>query len=138
MKVFFINIGKHSMSTWDAKHLQARNTFVREYNKEDISLQIVYIDMPFPEIDPEWSCHEVGKLAYETIEKIETFLKENNADPDGVHIVHIMGDSAFVYNVVERLNDGIVWDYSLLPVHSTVKGGEFVQFRPYWGSSMGL
>lgn len=91
-------------------------------------------DIPFPVIPPEWSSEEVAMLVGEYKKKIKEALPK----PDGVSIVHVMGESVFTFMLVSALlAEGYVVVASTTERVVTYEGDrkssvfKFVRFRSY-------
>ncbi|SRR5581483_8118363 len=140
-KIVFVNISNHPSNTWGEKQRKAIQDIVTFYNEGELDLETV--DIQFPPVDPEWDWYTVWKLAHETLIQIEKTVREHNGDKEAIHIVHIMGEMGFTYDIVEGLKEQGVWDYRFVPIHSTTKRVvveekgkkisqfEFVRFRKY-------
>ena len=78
-----INLSNHPSSKWTAAQTAAA---VKYYQK--------VVDMPFPNIAPEWSDQKIAVLAVEYAQKI--IAKQPQA-------VHLMGEMTFTYALVNLL-----------------------------------
>ena len=121
-----INLSNHPQSKWDNKQVQSA---VEQFGS--------IFDMPFPNINPNFSTNEVEELAKQYFTNIFEIFDECANEPFG-NAVHIQGEFTFVYSLVTLLKEsGIVCLASTS--HRNVKHeGEkkvivfdFVQFREY-------
>lgn len=87
MRALFINISNHPSSSWQTEQLDA----VRKVG-------MIY-DISFPDIPSDWDTQKVSVLVNEYREKIKELLPE----PDGVSVIHIMGESVFTFMLVSIL-----------------------------------
>lgn len=82
-----INLSNHPSSQWEAPQHQAATEFGE------------IIDIPFPEIEPEWDANHVEELAKVYLDKILAVASENHAEP----VVHLMGEYVFCFNLATML-----------------------------------
>lgn len=113
-----LNLSNHPSVNWPDKQKQTA-----------IELYDTIIDMPFPNIPPQWSREEVDQLADEFVAKIEQ---------SGATVVHIMGELVFTHILVNKLTRiGIPCIAStterIVEMEGDVKKIKFnfVQFRSY-------
>lgn len=79
-----INISNQPSSTWQ---LRQRNSAIRTYGK--------IVDIPFPEIDPEWDTDRI-------IEEVATLSQMIMTEYEFV-AVHVMGEMTFTHALVNEL-----------------------------------
>lgn len=84
---YFINISNHPSSGWQTNQLKAAETAGAIY------------DIPFPVIPPQWGNEEVAAFVGEYMEKVKELLPQ----PDGVSVIHVMGESVFTFMLVTAL-----------------------------------
>lgn len=116
----FINFSNHPSKKWGEQQLREAQRFGEVK------------DLPFPNVQPEWSSEEVNRLADEYAEILTKMGGENCT-------VHIMGEMTFTHAVVSRLKEqGIVCVASTTKrcAYETADGKKvstfrFVQFRRY-------
>jgi CRISPR-associated Csx2 family protein len=82
-----INLSNHPSSQWEAPQHQAASEFGE------------IIDIPFPEIEPEWDANQVEELAKAYLDKILAVASENHAEP----VVHLMGEYVFCFKLATML-----------------------------------
>lgn len=82
-----INLSNHPSSQWEAPQHQAASEFGE------------IIDIPFPEIEPEWDANQVEELAQVYLDKILAVASENHAEP----VVHLMGEYVFCFKLATML-----------------------------------
>lgn len=87
MESVFINVSNHPSSDWQTDQLDAA-----------YKVGMVY-DIPFPAIPPDWDTQKVALLVDVYKEKIKKLLPE----PDGVSVIHVMGESVFTFMLVSSL-----------------------------------
>lgn len=87
MKAIFINISNHPSSNWQTEQLDAARR-----------VGMVY-DIPFPTIPSDWDTQEVAVLVDVYRKKIKELLPE----PDGISVIHVMGESVFTFMLVSLL-----------------------------------
>ena len=85
---YFLNLSNHPSSTWSEHQLKVANDQYGEV-----------LDIPFPEIEPEWDTHQVAELAEVYLEKIMTVARGKHAEP----VVHLMGEYVFCFKLVTLL-----------------------------------
>lgn len=86
----FINFSNHPFSSWS----EAQLTAARQYGE--------LAEVPFPDIDPDWTENELCRVVDESLKKIRTLSNGKKT------IVHIMGEMTFTYAIVYSLkNEGI-------------------------------
>ncbi|OJX88073.1 MAG: hypothetical protein BGP01_07245 [Paludibacter sp. 47-17] len=83
-----INLSNHPSSTWSEHQLHAARCSFGEV-----------IDIPFPEIEPEWDANQVEELAKIYLDKILAIAPENQAEP----VVHLMGEYIFCFKLATML-----------------------------------
>lgn len=118
-----INLSNHPSSNWDSFQHESAAPFGE------------IIDIPFPEIDPDWDSQQIKELAREYLQRIKTLAGEESAVP----VVHIMGEYSFCYQLVEMLkNHGIDAVVSTSKRQSVINSDgtktirfDFVKFRNY-------
>lgn len=118
----FINVSNHPSSGWQIDQLDAAKMIGTIY------------DIPFPIISPDWGSEKVAMLAYAYRKKIKELLPE----PDGVSVVHVMGESVFTFMLVSLLlSEQYIVVASTTERIVSYKGDEkistfkFVRFRSY-------
>lgn len=87
MKGVLINLSNHPSSQWEAPQHQAASEFGE------------IIDIPFPEIEPEWDANQVEELAKVYLDKILAVASENHVEP----VVHLMGEYIFCFKLATML-----------------------------------
>lgn len=120
----FINLSNHPSNTWSEFQVQTAHDQYGEI-----------LDLPFPEIDPEWDQMQIGELAAQYLEKVKTLASEHNANA----AVHLMGEYSFCFQLVNLLKaDGIEAVVStserlteMNPDGSKTIQFNFVRFRKY-------
>lgn len=123
-KKLFINLSNHPSSTWS--EIQQKNA-IEQFG--DI------IEIPFPEIEPEWDSERIDNLVEIYLEKILTIAKEKNAHA----VVHLMGEYVFCFKLTTLLKEnGITVVVSTSKRHSVMNPDgtktiqfNFVSFRNY-------
>lgn len=83
----FINVSNHPFSEWQADQLHAAQRVG------------MVCDILFPVIPSEWDTQEVAMLVDVYRKKIKALLPK----PDGVSVVHVMGESVFTFMLVSLL-----------------------------------
>lgn len=83
----FINLSNHPSSIWQADQLNAAHKMGTIY------------DIPFPAIPSDWDTQKVALL----VEVYRKKIKELLPDPDGISVIHIMGESVFTFMLVSSL-----------------------------------
>jgi CRISPR-associated Csx2 family protein len=119
-----INLSNHPSSTWNNEQIQAAAEQFGEV-----------VDVPFPDIDPQWNAEQIEQLADEYLLKIEKMAVEHQAKPT----VHLMGEYTFCFALVRKLQTiGINCVVSTSQRQATLNPDgtktiafNFVQFRPY-------
>jgi CRISPR-associated Csx2 family protein len=119
-----INLSNHPSSTWSNLQMQAA---AEQFGK--------VVDVPFPDIDPEWEVEQIEQLAQAYLERIEKIAVEHQAKPS----VHLMGEYTFCFALVRKLQTiGINCVVSTSQRQATMNPDgtktimfNFVQFRPY-------
>lgn len=119
-----INLSNHPSNTWSEFQVQTAHDQYGEI-----------LDLPFPEIDPEWDQMQIGELAAQYLEKVKTLASEHNANA----AVHLMGEYSFCFQLVNLLKaDGIEAVVStserlteMNPDGSKTIQFNFVRFRKY-------
>ncbi len=124
-----LNLSNHPKTKWDEPQLRAA---LEQFGSVE--------DLPFPPIDPRASLEEVTTLAHAYVEKCRDILSK--APNDGSHAVHLMGEFAFTYQFLKKMESlGILCVASTTermvtedPKDPTMKTTlfRFVQFRPYF------
>lgn len=84
---YFINVSNHTSSDWQADQLNAAKLIGTIY------------DIPFPMISPDWDTEKVAMLVDVYRKKIKELLPE----PDGISVIHVMGESVFTFMLVSLL-----------------------------------
>lgn len=79
-----INLSNHPSAKWPEEQLKAANT-----------LYGAVVDMPFPNIDPEWDTARVAALAGEFADRCNSMLPVGD-----INAVHIMGEMIFTHHFV--------------------------------------
>ncbi len=118
-----INLSNHPSSQWGASQLQAATQFGQ------------IIDIPFPEIEPDWDASQVEQLAEEYLDKILMLASDRNEIP----IVHLMGEYVFCFQMATMLKtNSITVLVSTSRRHSVMNDDgtktirfDFVRFREY-------
>ena len=87
MKSVFINISNHPSSEWQVDQLNAAKMIG------------IICDIPFPIISPDKDTEEVAMLAHAYLKKVKEILPE----PDGVSVIHVMGETVFTFMLVSLL-----------------------------------
>ena len=82
-----INLSNHPSSHWGEPQYIAAAQFGK------------IMDMPFPEIEPEWDSLKVEALAAVYLDKILAYANDINAVP----VVHLMGEYVFCFKLVALL-----------------------------------
>lgn len=121
---FLINLSNHPSSTWNNEQIQAAAEQFGEV-----------VDVPFPDIDPQWNAEQIEQLADEYLLKIEKMAVEHQTKPT----VHLMGEYTFCFALVRKLQTiGINCVVSTSQRQATINPDgtktiafNFVQFRPY-------
>lgn len=83
----FINVSNHTSSDWQTDQLNAAKLIGTIY------------DIPFPMISPDWDTEKVAMLVDVYRKKIKELLPE----PDGISVIHVMGESVFTFMLVSLL-----------------------------------
>lgn len=115
----FINITNHPSSDWSEEQLNA----ARSYGK--------IVDIPFPNVKPDFTPANIGSLADALVEYVKTLCE--------APVVHVMGELTFTYAVVSRLKAlGITCLASTTERNAVIASDgkkvskfKFVQFREY-------
>jgi len=80
-----INLSNHPLETWsEAQRAEAERRFGR------------IVDIPFPQIPPEWETEQVVDLAREYVQKGLQLLEHTEESS----AVHVMGEMTFTFAVV--------------------------------------
>lgn len=119
-----INLTNHPTITWGEMQISVAQ---KRYGE--------IVDMPFPNISPQWSSKQVEQLAIEYFERIQTLLPK----PQTNDAVHLMGEQVFCFKLLCMLsNAGYVVVASttqritkVLPNGNIEKGFAFIRFREY-------
>ncbi len=119
-----INLSNHPSSTWSETQ---RKTAIEQFGE--------VIDIPFPEIEPEWDSEKMDNLVEIYLEKILSLGKEKNAQA----VVHLMGEYVFCFKLTTLLKEnGITVVVSTSERHSVINADgtktiqfDFVRFRNY-------
>lgn len=90
MRTVFINISNHPTTKWSGDQLEAIHSFP---NVDKI------VDIPFPQINPEWDELDVLQKAEEMFNNI---MHQYNDITNDI-IFHIMGEMTFVYAFVSMV-----------------------------------
>lgn len=125
-----INLSNHPFQSWSSKQKKIAQA---EFG--------IVVDLPFPEIPPDFSLQAVIELIQLSSEKCFLLLSQIRNNPEGRHGIHVMGEMTFVYQFVKFMTEqGIMCVASTTNriVTSELNGTkttqfEFVQFRPYSG-----
>ena len=83
----FINISNHPFSEWQTDQQDAAHRVGTVY------------DILFPVVPSEWDTQEVAML----VDVYRGKIKELLPKPDGVSVVHVMGESVFTFMLVSLL-----------------------------------
>ena len=83
----FINISNHPSSSWEDNQLRVAN------------MSGPICDISFPDIPPDWDVKKVSHLVDVYWKKVKEVLPE----PDGVSVIHVMGESVFTFMLVSLL-----------------------------------
>lgn len=111
-----INLSNHPSATWDAQQIKA----ARIYSE--------ILDIPFPDIDPEWSEQEVSKLAEKYFLEINELISGHS---DNV-VVHLMGEYVFCHILSNMLNENGIETIASTSKRVSVlnaDGSKTIQFR---------
>lgn len=122
-KSILINLSNHPSDSWESNQIQSANKF------GDI------IDIPFPEIDPEWDETQIEAFATEYLIKIKDLSEQKAVNS----VVHLMGEYNFCFSLVSKLKaEGIDVLVSTSQRQSIINEDgtktikfSFVQFRKY-------
>lgn len=113
-----LNLSNHPSQVWPEGQMIAA---LNQYESVE--------DLPFPQINPEWTSDQVLQLA----EEFENIIREINPTA-----VHIMGELTFTFSLVDKLKRiGFHCIASTTKRNVTEKQGikqslfEFVRFRDY-------
>ncbi len=119
-----INLSNHPLKYWIKKQIETANKLYGNI-----------VDLPFPQINPEWDETEIEKLSKEYFNKI--ILQLGNAKSKN-NAVHIMGELTFTFNLVNKLlKNGIVCVASTTERktketdNKKISEFNFVRFRKY-------
>lgn len=118
---YFINLSNHPFSAWGAEQKEAAEAYGK------------IIEIPFPNIPPEWTKEEVKDLAEEYCRKVAQYPQAT---------VMCQGEFCFSYTVISKLKEQgyrIVAACSNREVEEEMQGEQavkrvvfrFVQFREY-------
>ena len=121
-----INLSNHPQIKWDLKQI----SFAKgQYGN--------ILDMPFPNINPNFSTQEVTELTKEYYEKIVTIFDECANNPFE-NTVHVQGEFTFVYQLVTLLKESGIHCVASTSNRMIREEGNkkiiefsFVQFREY-------
>lgn len=119
-----INLSNHPSSSWSLLQSQTANLLFGDI-----------VDIPFPEIDPEWDEIQIAEIAKRYLQ----IIADMAIPPDDTPVVHLMGEYSFCFNLVNLLKiNGIQTVVSTSKRHSVMnKDGSktisfnFVKFRSY-------
>ncbi len=100
-KNIFINLSNHPSNKWNEEQVYAALEYA---DAVDI------IDIKHPDIDPASDEDQMLDLCNEYISKIQAYAKE-----DKLVYVHVMGESGFVFGIVEQC----LTFNNIVPIHST-------------------
>lgn len=84
-----INLTNHPKDKWQSRQLE---TALKKYKS--------IVDLPFPNINPKASSHQVKKKAESYLKKCSHLLAKSS---DKFNAVHLMGEFTFVYHLVNLL-----------------------------------
>lgn len=115
----FVNLTNHPSTGWSKEQLTA----TEQYGE--------IVDIPFPNIEPDYTTEFVNSLAETTVNALTAFGKNIT--------VHVMGEMTFTYAVVSQLKvQGIRCLAStterntiITPDGKKISEFKFVQFREY-------
>jgi hypothetical protein len=118
----FLNLSNHPSVEWPAEQLAAASAWGE------------VVDLPFPNIPPEWDTAQVAALARDYFDRIKHLL----VDASGLSAVHVMGESVFTLRLVVLLQSvGIRAVASTTSRTVSYQGSaktstfDFVRFREY-------
>jgi len=121
-----INLSNHPQIKWDSKQIA--------YAKEQYGS---VFDMPFPNINPDFSVSDVAVLVKKYYKKIATILDECANEPYK-NAVHIQGEFTFVFQLVTLLKESDIRCVASTSNRMIREEGNkkiiefnFVQFREY-------
>ncbi len=119
-----INLSNHPLRSWTKNQIE---TAEKQFGE--------VVDLPFPNINPNWGEAEIMHLADDYFESVISILDNSNGAADAVHV---MGELTFTFNIVTKLlNKGVICVASTTE-RNTKEIGEkkisefiFVKFREY-------
>lgn len=118
-----LNFSNHPSAQWDDSQLLE----AEKYGS--------VVDMPFPEIDPDWDENELDQLAQDYLLKINQLVLSRNSKT----VIHLMGEYSFCFTMVYKLiSQGIEVIVSTSKRQSVMNDDgtktirfNFVRFRKY-------
>lgn len=116
----FVNLTNHPSDQWD------------EEQREEAMAYGEIMDMPFPDIDPNWDKEEIVKLADDYMTKFAGLQEQY------VLTVHLMGEFTFCASLLRRLQAAGIpcvascsERISIVNDHTRTSLFHFVRFRAY-------
>lgn len=120
-----INLSNHPLQDWSKAQATAAR---QQYNS--------IIDMPFPEVDPDWEISAVYNLATVIAKQCLQILEKST---DTHNAIHVMGELTFCFQFVRLMQQhGIVCVAStteriaVVTANGKVSRFVFSNFRPYF------
>ena len=113
----FINLSNHPSDCWGLKQREAAKAYGE------------IIDIPFPEIGPQWSLSKVKRCALEFFER----CKNEIGDAKSASVIHLAGEPTFCFLLAQMLLKAEYVCLSSTTVRAKDNGShfEFERFREY-------